>query len=268
MKINKMKKLITFLFILAIANTYGQSIADSTINSMARFNCECQDSIDISQNKETINRQFQECFTQSMITYLNKRELTSDYLTDQKKLRWLQNKVFIRLYKCDKTMQIINRLDDTPKPLDSVPIELFIDDVFIEKNGLKKGQIEKDFIVWNSTTNKHIQRVVDIRWVFKTTEDALKYHQAKLKENSEDGQEITIDTIIQALDLHVYKESKAMENMLSMMKLQQKQYYFLFVVDNVAFKIFVATDQTLEAKDVVFIVEEAINKMSKYKANR
>jgi hypothetical protein len=178
----------------------------------------------------------------------------------------LQDQVFNRLANCNKTVQIIQKLKNVPTPSDTVPKELFITEEFFSKYGLKRGETNKDFVVWNMIKDGHIQRVVDIRWVFKSNEEALQYHRAKLKENSENGQEIQFDyKLNKAEDLHVFKENEQIENMLKAMKLSQRQYYFLFVVDNVVFKVFVASDNTLESKDVIFIAEEAINRLMKYK---
>jgi len=49
-----------------------------------------------------------------------------------------------------------------------------------------------------------------------------------------------------------------MANIMKMLGILQTHHYFLFVVENVGFKIFVATDNTVKPEDLVFIIEEAI----------
>ncbi|WP_196887290.1 hypothetical protein [Aureivirga sp. CE67] len=260
-----MKKLIILILILTTQYSYSQELSDSTVINMAKFNCQCQDTINLNQENTIIESQLRDCFTKSLVTFLNKGELTQDYLNNNEKLNDLQRKVFNHLATCERTVQIVQKLNDLPVPIDSVPTTLFISKKFFNKHGLKQEQVEKDFIVWNSDSNEHIQRIVDIRWVFNSNEEAIKYHKGKLKENSENGQKVEFNMNLDNVEeLHVFKESKQMENMIQMMNLPQKQHCFLFVVDNIAFKVFVATDKSKSPEDIVFIVNEAVNQMKIY----
>ena len=257
-----MKKLIILVLISSAQYSYSQELSDSTLMDIANFNCQCQDTINLNQENTIIENQLRDCFTKSLVTFLNKGELTQDYLNNNEKLNDLQVQVFNYLRTCTNTVQVFQKLNDLPTPSDSVPIKLFISKEFFNKHGLKKGQVEKSFIVWNSESNKHITRVVDIRWVFNSNREALKYHRRKLKENSEDGQRVEFNMNLNNVEeLNVFKESKQIENMMQMMNLPQKQHYFLFVVENIAFKVFVATDKSKSPEDVVFIVNEAVNQM-------
>jgi len=91
-----------------------------------------------------------------------------------------------------------------PSPKDSVPMGLFITESFFSEYGLVKGQVEKNFIVWNSIGNDHIERLVDIRWVFETNEDAIKYHNNNLIDNLEEGQEIEFEFEIEKQKIYMF----------------------------------------------------------------
>lgn len=256
-------KMLSAIFLVFSNFIYGQTIADSTIKGMADFNCTCQDTININSAEELITEQLRECYTKSMVTFLNKGDLTPQLLGSDKTLNSLQEKVFAQLDKCPKTQAIASKFNNEPVPISNNSDCVFIKEAFFSKHGLKKGQVEKDFIVWNNEKNDKIQRVVDIRWVFATHEEALKYHELNLKENSENGQEIMLkSTFTGVKELHVYKESKEMENMIKGMNLPQRQHYFIFVKDNMVYKIFVATVPSINTEDVKFIADEAIRQSS------
>lgn len=149
---------------------------------------------------------------------------------------------------------------ETPK--DTVPQELFIPDAFLHKQALKKGQIEPSFVVWNSDGNELIQRLVDIRFVLSSNEEALKYHNAKLKENSENGIEVEVPFSFKNIEgFHAYKESPQMERMIKMMNLPQRQYFFLFVVGNVSNKVFIATHPDKKIEELQPIIQQAIDQI-------
>jgi hypothetical protein len=252
-------KILSVLFFVSTTFIYGQAIADSTIKGMADFNCKCQDTININNSEEIITEQLRDCYTKSMVTYLNKGDLTPQILGSDKTLNSLQEKVFAQLDKCLKTQAIASKFNNEPVPISNKSDCVFIKEEFFKKHGLKKEQVEDDFIVWNNEKNDKIQRVVDIRWVFATHEEALKYHELNLKENSENGQEIKLKSTFTGVEeLHVYKESKEMENMIKSMNLPQRQHYFIFVKDNMVYKIFVATIPSINTEDVKFIADEAI----------
>ncbi|OJJ15032.1 hypothetical protein BKI52_39895 [marine bacterium AO1-C] len=260
MKLIQLSTILVIFFGGIHISAQGQNVADSTIQGMAEFNCQCQDTISLRQNQKAIGQQLMDCFTKSMVVYLNKGELGANYLQDNKKLESLQYKVFNYLLRyCLKTRQINDKSKGIPVPQDSVSNQLFIPDKFLTGHKLKKVQTTTHMRVWNAVKHPHIQRLVDIRWVFDTPEEALRYHQAKLKENSENGRKVTLnDKVTDAQALRVFRESKRMEDMIKAMDLPQRQHCFLFVVKNVAFKIFVATDKTWYAKDLLFIVKKAV----------
>lgn len=265
MKLISLSVILTIFFAGSHISAHGQNVADSTIQGMAKFNCQCQDTINLRQKQKVIGQQLRDCFTKSMVVYLNKGELGMNYLQDNKKLESLQYKVFDYLFRyCRKTQQINDKSKGIPVPYDSVSHRLFIPDEFLTQQKLKKVQTTTHMRVWNAVKHPHIQRLVDIRWVFDTPEEALKYHQAKLKLNSEDGQEVKVtlkDKITDAKALRVFRESKRMEDFIKGMDLPQRQHCFLFVVKNVVFKIFVATDKTWYPKDLVFIVKKAVEQV-------
>ncbi|MCL9806560.1 hypothetical protein NAT51_13575 [Flavobacterium amniphilum] len=259
------KLLISFLVILSY-NCFAQTPTETTIHNMADFNCQCQDTITLNKERVAILNNMKDCFTKSMVTYLNKGELTNDYLTDPKKMNALQKKVFNQLAGCEKTIEIFQKLNVIPTPADTVPEVLFLSENFLGKHGFKKGQVEKEFRVWNSEKNKKIQRLVDIRWVFTTHEEALRYHTTMLGRNAEGGPEINFNGKLEgAAELHVFKEGPQAEMLMKSLNVSQRQHYFIFVVDNVVFKIFASTEIAVNPEDITFIPEEAIKIFKAYK---
>ena len=261
-----MKKLFLLILTVISYNGFSQIPTEATIHNMVNFNCQCQDTINLNKERVAILNTMKDCFTKSMVTYLNKGELTNDFLTDTKKMNALQKRVFNQLAGCEKTIEIFQKLDVIPTPSQTVPDALFLPESFFSKHGLKKAQVEKNFIVWNAEAGKKIQRLVDIRWVFKTNEEALRYHTSMLGRNAEGGPEVVFNGKLDGADeLHVFKESPQTEMLMKNMNVSQKQHYFIFVVDNVVFKVFVATDKSMNPEDLAFIPEEAIKIFKAYK---
>jgi hypothetical protein len=105
-----------------------------------------------------------------------------------------------------------------------------------------------------------INTVCDIRWEFDDNKKAMDYHRTNLIRNSENGEEIKLDlTMKGAEDVHVYNEGEAGARMLNAVGLGGKfhQYYYLFVVKNIAVKVFVMSKSEVTAKEAAVFAGEA-----------
>ncbi len=154
-----------------------------------------------------------------------------------------------------------------PVPLPNVASDLMIDAEFFSSIGLTKSASKDGRNVWSGSNMDSIQQVFDIRWVFNSNKEALHYHKSKLVENSEEGQPIQdVIAIAGTQELHVYRESEKLENMITKMKLPTKHFCFLFVVGNVVAKVYISVNSILSVNDIVKIPEEAVRRMLAYQS--
>lgn len=246
-------------------NASAQEVPEETFTLIVDYNCACYDSISVEQPISKVETAISDCYNQSLTTYLTKKKKWRKYLADSTNAANLYSDVWAELQACEKTKALVTRMKEIPVPLSEIPADLFLTSSFLAKYNLKLVQSEGNFIAWSSDATSMIQRFVDIRWVFENNEDAWRYHRANLKANSEDGQPLTetID-LPGAQDLYICRESASVEKMIKQMLLTMRQYYFLFVVDNVVFKLFIATDTSVTLQDVKAFAEEAIARLRLY----
>ena len=261
-----MKYKLLAVFGFAFFDASSQEVPDSVIIQIANYNCSCHDSIDVNLEISAIEDKIFDCFIQSLEQTLINKTLSEAFFAKKENTDQLQKNVFVLLNNCQKTVELVDKLNGITVPDKLVPNEMFIASSFFEKYELTKGKSDSNVIRWNGDPHKSIHMVFDIRWIFKTNKDALTYHNAKLKINAENGQPLEdVVQILGAEELHVYRESPEIENFAKLMNLPTRQFNFLFVVKNVVVKIFIGAHINTTIEEVIPIVEEGIKRTKKYK---
>lgn len=102
-----------------------------------------------------------------------------------------------------------------------------------DKEFEKEGGERAGFAVWMGDDDRPVWRVVDVRWVFPTAEAAAAYHKATLRKNSENLREVP-GARTPGDDGHVFGGA------MSMMGIDLVNYLYLFRVDRVVVKLYVA----------------------------
>lgn len=112
-----------------------------------------------------------------------------------------------------------------------------------------------------------VQIVIDIRWVLESRDKALEFHKTYLKENSESGNPYTKKDIkIKNVEaLYIFNENDTGAAVLKEMGVEQRHHYFLFVVDNVVAKVFVATKPNVSTKKAAKFAQLAATQLKKKK---
>jgi len=147
---------------------------------------------------------------------------------------------------------------------DSIAPYFFVADTFMAQNGLQLKSDENPHMrVWyNPLKTSKYKTVNDIRIGFENHKAALKFFKKNLKGNSENGTEIHPSLVIPGIsDLHVYKESDQMVKDNKVSGLNQRYYFFLFLVDYVYVKVFVATDTSTTVEEAAVFAKEAAKTM-------
>lgn len=125
---------------------------------------------------------------------------------------------------------------------------LFLSEEVLKTHGLKLTQDSPDMNmkVWTRPEpDALVQRLVDIRWVFDTPEEATKYHLQHLKENSEGAPPLMMRKSKSfGTDLKAYLRD-AKDPMLAKMGLDTNMYCFLFTHQRVLAKVFIAGSSKL-----------------------
>lgn len=129
----------------------------------------------------------------------------------------------------------------TPPPIDDGKLFLGAED--LKAHGLTLTQDSPDLKmkVWTRPEpDALVQRVVDIRWIFETPEEAGRYHLEHLKENSEGAPPLKLAKVKPfGTDLKAFLRG-ADDPMLAKMGLDMNMYCFLFTQGRVLAKVFVA----------------------------
>jgi hypothetical protein len=155
-----------------------------------------------------------------------------------------------------------------PKPetlSDSIPDSYFISSDFFETYSLKATKKNSHMRVWDNPDKKGFYRTVnDIRFKFDNAEKAGEDFDKNLESNSEAGRELHPGIKIPGTThLHVFKESKAMEDRLKTFGVKDVRfYYFLFLVDNVYAKVFLTVDKSISVKGASVFAAEAAKRIN------
>ena len=126
--------------------------------------------------------------------------------------------------------------------------------------GLKLTQDtpERGLKAWTTEGMKgKVQRVVDIRWIFDTAEEAQRYHLENLGENSEGAKPIKISGFRKfGQELRVFFKGGD-DPMLASLGMQMNMYYFLFCEGNILAKVFVSGSAELQVHEAAKIAQAA-----------
>ncbi|MFW9991520.1 MAG: hypothetical protein ACFFD4_05635 [Candidatus Odinarchaeota archaeon] len=137
--------------------------------------------------------------------------------------------------------------------------EIFLTAEDLTPWGLELTQDEPDKLmkVWTCTErNSLIQKVVDIRWIFDTSEEAHQYHVDHLEENAEGSSELSAINEPFGQDLYVFFKDPN-DPMLAMFNLEMNMFYFIFREKNVLAKVFISGSSGLTLDDATQIARAA-----------
>ncbi|MCC6371878.1 MAG: hypothetical protein IT236_12790 [Bacteroidia bacterium] len=156
---------------------------------------------------------------------------------------------------------------------DSINPVLYIGEDFYSKYGLKSvSQKQGRMQVWSHPLNfdsPDFMRIGDIRWVFKTHQEAMDFHAKYLQVNAEYGEEINMYKfkIPKVDELRVFKESEKTKFMNAEMGFPMNFYYFIFVKDRVVAKVFVNTVPSITVEQASVFAKEAARRVATKKSN-
>ncbi len=224
---------------------------DSTASKAhAKYWCECLAEADPQLPEDSILQMVETCQSLSITNLLNKKIIEIETLLDSAMLtRFNQMAIALMLKDCLLLSTLLEpKKEAEPVFREENPQNIFIPDSFYKPFGLMPGEKNNLLHVCNmENKDNKFQRSVDIRWVFNNREDALKWHRLKLEENAEGGEPVKgTFQVDNAEEIKVFRESAKAAEMLKAFGLVQRHHYFLFVVENVVCKVFVATDGTVD----------------------
>ena len=249
-----MKKIILAVICCALFKNASTQISDSTAKIFSNYICTCIDTLDPKKPEAELRKQISLCKTISLTRLLNERLITPDLLTDEKLATELEKKGLTYLAThCESIKLLMEALNKEPVFDQTNEGNLFTPSAFFETYGLKKGETNTRLHVYNNFGEGAVkyQRVVDIRWTFKTEADALKWHQMNLQKNAEDGKPVEVELSIRgATAVRAFREGPAAAEMMKALGIAQRHHYFLFVYKNIVCKVFIATDEKTNTVEV------------------
>jgi hypothetical protein len=259
-----MKRIVVGVILSCTLYNASAQITDSAVKVFSTYICNCIDTMDMNQPQAELKKTVTLCKTLSLANLLNKQLISPEMLNDPEKTVKLEQQAFTLLAdECDGIKRLVVAMRKSPSFREKNDPQLFTPVAFFEENKMKEGETNERLHVYNNfEKGSKFQRAVDIRWTFETEADALKWHQLKLKENSEDGTLVKDLIILQgAQELKVFREGKGSEQMMKDFGIQQRHHYFLFVYKNIACKIFVATDDKTGTLEVVPFAMAALKRV-------
>ncbi|MCB0477991.1 MAG: hypothetical protein KDC84_07500 [Crocinitomicaceae bacterium] len=248
------------LFVSSFIYSYAQSEKDSLAQVVATEICDCAEKINVNEI-DKINERGVECTNSILAKHFDPNFFNPQ--SNEEKLEYAiqMDKIGVEIRKCERIIYLQKIANIYPNPKPEVSEELFLTTEFLQYFGLEKTEDgdKPGMKIYDGPQNKErIQRFVDIRWEFETNEDALKYHRYKLNENSEGGRPIEIKQEIGGIqELKVFEESEKMREILDEMKLDGKQYYFIFVKGKVLIKLFFGVPKDYELINLIPFVQQA-----------
>ena len=116
----------------------------------------------------------------------------------------------------------------------------FLPQEYFQALGMKRAQSNQRLKVYvNKDIDAGINRLVDIRWVFNTADEAKKYYTTNLRIQSENGYEYKKQvTLPNARQVRIYREEKGAAAMYESFGSQHVHWCFIFLVDRVMVKVF------------------------------
>lgn len=250
-----MKKTAAALLCFFLLQHARAQISDSTVHEFSSLMCGCIDTLNFNKPEAELKKDFSRCKTFTMANLLNRGLLTPEIITDDKQMAELEKKYFARLSdECTAIKRLLAALNKVPAYREKNADNIFTPAAFFKTYGLQPGEVNNLLHVYNNTDKGEVkyQRLVDIRWTFETEEDALQWHRKKMKENSENGQPVKeLIPVEGAGELKIFREGRDAQEMLKGFGLKQRQHYFLFVYKNIVCKVFIATDDKTETRELV-----------------
>jgi hypothetical protein len=248
--------LIVFVFLISSSISAQDSTA---AKEHARFWCDCIGKTDPTLPGDSIVQQVNLCESLSITHLLNNKFLTREALLDSAKQEEL-NAITVALML--RNCAVLNELLAPKEKVnyrEENPDNIFTPASFFATYGLAAGETNARLRVYNmkDKENKY-QRCVDIRWVFENNKDAISWYQVNLEKNAEGGEPVKENlAVADAEMLAVFRESKAAADMMKSFGMVQRHHYFIFITGNVVCKVFVATDGTVNTKDLLPFAEAA-----------
>jgi hypothetical protein len=261
-----MKKISTILLSFLLLQHADAQISDSAVKIFGVYICNCIDTLNLNKPEAELKKSFNLCKTLSLANLLNRQLITPEVMTSDKQSADLQNKTFKLLEKnCDGIKRLIAALNKVPVYREKNEDNIFTPAIFFKTYALKPGEVNNLLHVYNSEDlgEAKYQRLVDIRWTFETEADALEWHRKKIEENSEYGEPVKEGIEVEGTRaLKVFREGSGAAKMLSDFGLKQRHHYFLFVYKNIVCKVFVATDNKTETKELVPFALAAVKQLN------
>lgn len=165
----------------------------------------------------------------------------------------------------DLVLRVAARNLGPPGPKSSGPISrLFLPQTLLAKYKLRRVMARGNFQVWlNSNHKALIQRVVDVRWLFKTAAAAQVFYKKNIKRISEGAREIQSHGINGvAGDLRVFHKGPD-SRLLKSLKLRLNMYFFVFSVDRALAKVFVVGAERLTLQQAAPLARAAASHIQK-----
>jgi hypothetical protein len=240
-------------------------VSDSAVKVFANFICTCIDTLNFNKPETELKKEFSQCRTYGLVTLLNMQLFTQAVMTDEKLAADVEKRTFMHLANnCDAITRLLAAMNKLPAYREKNADNIFTPAGFFIAYGLKRGEVNDLLHVYNSEERGEVkyQRVVDIRWTFETEADALEWHRKKMSENSENGEPVKEPIKVEgASALQVFREGAGAIKMLNGFGIKQRHHYFLFVYKNIVCKVFVATDDKTETKELVPFATAAVTQL-------
>lgn len=258
------KTVFAFLcfFLLQVTNA---QISDSAVKIYRNLICNCLDTLDLNKSDTALRNDFYECKTWSLANLLFKGLIKREIIDDEKQYGELEKKSLNLLAKdCDGLKRLLAALKKVPAYREKNADNIFIPVAFFKTYGLQSGEVNSMLHVYNSEKagDTKYQRLVDIRWTFETEAEALQWHRKKMVENAENGETVKEPILVDgAKELKVFREGSSTSAMLKSFDLKQRHHYILFVYKNIVCKIFVATDDKTESRELVPFAMAAVKQL-------
>lgn len=260
-----MKKITTAVLCFFLLQQAHAQVSDSAVKLFSNYICNCIDTLNFNKPEEELKKEFGQCRSYGLANLLNMQLLTPEVLTDEKKAAGLEKRLFKLLAEdCEAINRLLAATNKVPAYREKNADNIFTSVDFFKAYGLKPGEVNNLLHVYNNTESGEVkyQRVVDIRWTFETEVEALEWHRKKMRENSEDGELVKEPIEVEgATALKIFREGAGAKKMLQDFGIKQRHHYFLFVYKNIACKVFIATDDKTESKELVPFAAAAITQL-------
>jgi hypothetical protein len=200
-----------------------------------------------------------ECINGSILNHVPNEFFNTKNDEEAKKVKEFMESVYKRMQNCPRIAELQAVTRTVPIPVGKPSKDLFVPESVLAKYGLTMDEEKDQGRIYTGKPEKDkIQRFVDIRWVFKSPEDARKFHLVNLDNNSEDGKPYPFNIEIEGInDLKIYMEGEKTKAKFKEMQLDARQYFILFTKGNVAYKLFFGVSKKYDLNDLIPIVEAA-----------